>query len=137
MSNFTAANATTLLLVEDDIAQLELCALALEISGFAVLTAAGPVEAILMMGRNRPAQIDVAVLDYEMPVMNGCMLADDLRTRFPNLKIILHSGADDIPETEMASVDAYVPKGHGMAQLIEQVAALAEVSGRASPSRVA
>ena len=56
----------------------------------------------------------MAILDYEMPMMNGCVLADYLKARYPDLKIILHSGLLDIPENEMNSIGSVVPKGDGM-----------------------
>ena len=88
--------------------------------GFSVLTACGPVEAmsIIAAGTER---IDVAVLDYCMPIMNGCVLADRLRSHCPELRIILHSGATDIPRRQMKSVDAFVPKSDGVATLIAHV----------------
>jgi len=60
--------------------------------------------------------------------MNGCVLADYLRTRCPDLKIILHSGAVDIPETEMGSIDAFVAKADGVARLLQEVSTLAQSS---------
>jgi hypothetical protein len=56
-----------------------------------------------------------------MPVMNGCVLADYLKARYPDLKIILHSGLLDIPESEMSSVDSFVPKGGGIVRLLGEI----------------
>jgi len=70
------------------------------------------------------AGVDVAVVDYRMPAMNGCVLADFLRARHPDLRIILYSGESDIPEGEMSSVDAFVPKGSGVQPLLAQVSQL-------------
>ncbi len=125
MVDFNVAMQTTLLLVDDDIRQLELRALVLKTSGFTVLTAISPVEALAMVAQNCGRKVDVAVLDYDMPVMNGCVLADYLRAQYPDLKIILHSGSLDISEGEMSSVSAFVPKGDGVARLIEEVSVLA------------
>jgi hypothetical protein len=38
-----------------------------------------------------------------MAAMNGGILADYLKARYPDLKIILHSGALHIPESGMSS----------------------------------
>jgi len=130
MVDLKVALHTTLLLVDDDIEQLEVRALVLNMSAFTVLTASSPVEAITIMAQ-LPGPVDVAILDYEMPVMNGCVLADYLRARYPELGLILHSSAVDIPENEMGSIDALVPKGGGVAQLLEEVAMLAQL--RATP----
>jgi CheY-like chemotaxis protein len=118
--NFKLAIHTTLLLVDDDVRQLEMRAMVMKMSGFTVLTASSAVEAIALLSRAGNVEIDVAVVDYEMPVMNGCDLAHYLRGRYRGVKIILHSGAVDIPECEMGSVDAFVPKGEGIARLVEE-----------------
>jgi CheY-like chemotaxis protein len=108
------------LLVDDEPQQLELRAQVLRLCGFSVLTASGSVEAMTIISNGRE-RIDVAVLDYQMPIMNGCRLAERLRSCRPEVKIILHSGAIDIPRREMTSVDAFVPKNEGIATLIAQV----------------
>jgi CheY-like chemotaxis protein len=121
MVDFNVAMDTTLLLVDDDICQLELRSLVLKMSGFTVLTAATPIEALSLLAQPPGRKVNVAILDYEMPMMNGCVLADYLKARYPNLKIILHSGLLDIPESEMNSIDSLVPKGDGIARLLREV----------------
>jgi CheY-like chemotaxis protein len=44
--------------------------------------------------------IKVAVVDYDMPEMNGCALADRLRSICPD---ILHYGVSDVPQREMSN----------------------------------
>jgi CheY-like chemotaxis protein len=127
MLDFKAAIDTSLLLVDDDVDQLELHALVLKMSGFTVLTASSPVEAISMMAQHPKQKVHVAVLDYHMPVMNGCMLAEYLKSRYPALKVILHSGAVDIPKSQMSSVDVFVSKLDGLAPLLAQVSEFAQV----------
>jgi CheY-like chemotaxis protein len=124
MVDFDVAFHTTLLLVDDDISQLELRSLVLKASGFSVLTAASPIEALSLLAQSSGSQVNVAILDYEMPTMNGCVLAGYLKARYPELKIILHSGLIEIPETELRSVDILVPKGDGIARLLGEVSPL-------------
>jgi DNA-binding NtrC family response regulator len=133
MVDFDLAIRTTLLLVDDDTHQLRLRALTLKMSGFTVLGAGSPTQAISMMAH--PARkVDLVVLDYEMPEMNGCVLADYLRARHPELKIILYSGALAIPKGEMGSVDLFVPKGDGVQSLLARISELARP--RTPPVRV-
>jgi CheY-like chemotaxis protein len=66
-------------------------------------------------------EIEIAILDYHMPVMNGCVLADHLKSMNPELKIILYSGAIDIPQSEMKNVDAFISKGNCVRRLLSQV----------------
>ena len=96
-------------------------AVVLKISGLSVMTAANPSEAISVMAKHA---IDVAILDYEMPEMNGCMLADQIRARYRDIRNILYSGAFVIPENEITNVDVFVPKAWGGASPLAQVSEL-------------
>lgn len=132
MVDFNLAIQTTLLLVDDDTHQLELRALMLKMSGFTVLTTPSAVDAISILA-DSVCKVHLAVLDYEMPVMNGCVLADYLRARYPDLKIILYSGCVEIPEDEMGSVDVFVPKCNGVQSLLAHVSELTRVRALRRP----
>jgi DNA-binding NtrC family response regulator len=121
MLDFKAAINTTLLVVDDDIKQLELRALVLTMSGFNVLKASNPLDAIAILAQQGRGSVDVAVLDYEMPGMNGCLLADYIKTRYPEMRVLLHSGRIDIPMRDMANVDGFVAKGEGIDRLLDEV----------------
>lgn len=111
------------LLVDDDPGQLRMNALEIELYGWSVVTARGPIEAIATMAEET---IDLAVLDYNMPIMNGCALAKRLRSSFPDLTIVLHSAASDIPRWEMTHVDAFISKDDGLMGFLPQFAALVQ-----------
>lgn len=135
MADFNVSIDTTLLLVDDDSCQLKLRSLALKVSGFSVLTACSPIEALSLLAQPCARKVDVAILDYEMPTMNGCVLAGYLKARYPDLKIILHSGLLDIPESEMGSVDSFVPKADGLAGLLGEVSPSRNLSRVGSPQK--
>ena len=61
--------------------------------------------------------------------MNGCDLADLLKVIRPELKIILYSGATDVPRNEMTSIDTFVSKADGITALIAEVTELTQVGG--------
>ena len=108
------------LLVDDDIQPVELRAQVLRTCGFSVMAAYGPVQAMSIFAANTET-IDVAVLDYQMPIMNGGALADRLKSCRPELKIILYSGALDIPHRAMSNVDVFIPKSAGVATLVRHI----------------
>ena len=110
-----------ILLVDDEAQQLQLRASVMESCGFSVVTANGPIAAISEIEAETIKKTDVAVLDYNMPVMNGSVLAARLRAICPRLKIVLHSGAIDIPQSDLMNVDAYIPKCDGIERLIAKV----------------
>ncbi|HTF62979.1 MAG TPA: response regulator, partial [Edaphobacter sp.] len=67
----------------------KLSAYIIKLGGYSVVTATDPNTAITLAKRQRP---DLVIVDYEMPVMNGCTLADRLRVIMPRLHTILYSG---------------------------------------------
>ena len=121
MFNLKVAVRTTLLLVDDDIQQLDLLALTMTMSGFSVVTANSPIEAVSMMNEHCLRKIDVAVIDYDMPVMNGCVLAAYLKARYPKLKIVLCSGVLDISQDEKMRVDAFISQSDGIGALLSKI----------------
>jgi len=133
MINFKAAIHTTVLVVNDDVRQLELHALRMELSGFSVITAVGPGEAISIMNEASSRRVDVAVIDYHMPVMNGCILAVYLKTRYPQMKVVLYSGAIDISEDELTSVDAFISKSEGLGSLLVTITEVRQMGPEKSP----
>ena len=122
-----------ILLVDDEPQGLWLRAQVMKLYGFPVVTADGPIEAISLMTK-AAGRIDLAILDYDMPGMNGCDLPDQLRAICPRVKIILYSGAIDIPDNEMTSVDAFVSKDEGTSRLLAQIIQLAQIRTRVPPS---
>ncbi len=127
MSNSKLLTSPRILMVDDEIEQLRLRAQVIGMCGFTAITTNSPMEAIDIMTAKQRGAIDLAILDYNMPVMNGCALAQKLRAIYPELKTILHSGATDIPPSEMTSVDALIHKGDGIAPLLDQIVEFAQV----------
>jgi CheY-like chemotaxis protein len=95
--------------------------------GFPVHIADNPSDAIFMMAEEALEKVELVVLDCNMPGVNGCDLADLLKRMRPELKIILHSGASDISQNEMTSIDTFVSKTDGIPALIAEVAELTHV----------
>ena len=127
MRNLKLLTSPRILMVDDEIEQLKLRAQVIEMCGFAAITAYGPMEAIDIMTARQRGTIDLVILDYNMPVMNGCALAQKLRSIRPELKTILHSGSAGIPRSEMTSVDVLIHKGDGIAPLLKQIVEFARV----------
>ncbi|MCX6896800.1 MAG: response regulator, partial [Verrucomicrobia bacterium] len=81
-------------------------------------------EAVRLAETLRP---DLAVLDLEMPEMDGTRAAEVLREKIPGLRIIIVSVHDGPAWREMsraAGVDAFVPKHQLTAELPNQIRAL-------------
>ena len=81
----------TILLVEDELAILEMATTMLEGQGYTVRAAVTPGEAI-RMAREHQGEIDLLVTDVVMPEMNGRDLAKNLISLYPDLKRLFMSG---------------------------------------------
>ena len=84
-------------------------------SGFSVVTASTPIEAISLINEHCLREIDVAV------GMNGCVLAAYLKARCPELKIVSGSGVLDISQDEKMRVDAFISQSDGIGALLSKI----------------
>ncbi len=122
MISIQSLNQYVVLCIDDLEPTLRLSRAYLEKHGYYVLTATSGREGLRML-QSQP--VDVLVLDYEMPVMDGEAVAREVRRLYPNLPIILMSGyqgGDGWPVLQL--VDAYVPKLELPARLPKTVAGL-------------
>jgi two-component system cell cycle sensor histidine kinase/response regulator CckA len=81
----------TILLVEDEPAVRQLFAAALSRAGYKVLEARNGEEAVKLFEQHADS-IDLLLTDMRMPYMGGAELAQELRTRKSDLKLICISG---------------------------------------------
>lgn len=105
-----------ILCVDDEPDGLYLRRLILERSGYTVIASTHPARALDMMEQQH---VDVALIDYQMPQMNGAVLSAHMKKKTPRLKVIMFSGASDIPEEGLGSVDCFVSKGDGMPRVLK------------------
>ncbi len=87
-------NAERILLVEDETPLRELCATMLERLGYRVSSAAGGLEALVLV-REQRLEPDMVLTDVIMPGMGGAELAQKLRSQRPGLAVIFMSGYPD------------------------------------------
>jgi PAS domain S-box-containing protein len=87
----SSGGSETILLVEDDDEVRALTREVLQSNGYHALEARHPGEALLI-GERFPGAIDLLLTDVVMPQMNGCELADRLRTLRPPMKVLYMSG---------------------------------------------
>src|SRR5215475_2640840 len=92
----------------------------LEYGGYDVLSAGNGQQALDLFHSTDQA-VDVAIVDYELPGMNGFELAVRLKLRQPRLPILMISALT--PEVEEMSpfVDAAIEKGAPNREILEQL----------------
>jgi len=110
-----------LLCVDDEKMLVLLTARVLENNGYQVTALSNPLEAVDLFNREN---IELAILDYEMPEMSGTCLAAQLKSARSQLKIVLFTGVFPIPEPDLSFVDAVVHKSEGLEILLATVESL-------------
>ena len=95
---------TTVFYVDDNPKSSRLLTSVLEECGFRVITKNDPLEALALCQRT---SFDLALLDYEMPLMSGAKLAQEIKGLVPDVPVVLISARTTLPSTELAFVDAH------------------------------
>ena len=95
----------------------------LETFGYTVLTAPNGGKGLELASVH---PVDVVVVDYLMPEMNGQEVAIEMRQLRPQAPIIMLSGVGDIPEQALKSVDAFIAKDQLASHLLTAIAQLQE-----------
>jgi CheY-like chemotaxis protein len=106
------------LCVDDVELNLVLWTYILETHGCAVTSCASAIGTVDTFVRG---EFDLAIIDYDMPVMSGSQLAAQLKAARPKLKIILYTGPVNIKKRDLRFVDQMVRKGDGVSTLLTAI----------------
>ncbi len=111
----------TLLCVDDDSQCLAVRRLMLEAHGFNVVTSINPKQGLKLF---RAKRFDAAVLDYQMPGMNGAELAKAMKDVRSDVPVLILSGLIELPKTDEVYYDSFVSKGEAGHRLINELHSL-------------
>jgi len=125
-----------ILLVDDDADLLAVTGFALQQAGFLVVKAADGAAGLESFQRERP---DLAVLDINMPKLNGFELAQKLRERskIPILMLTARSEEEDVVRALSQGADDYLSKPFSPKILVARIRALLRRAGGAVEEAVA
>jgi CheY-like chemotaxis protein len=101
-----------ILIVDDDNINAMAAKSALERNGCLVQIASNPVKALEKYAREKDS-IDVVIVDYFMPSLNGGEAVQHLRKLNPEIKVILFSSAEEVQLRQIMGrypIDAYIHK---------------------------
>lgn len=109
------------LCVDDDQDLLDCEKAFLETFGYTVLTALSGRRGLELASIH---SVDVVIVDYVMPGMNGQEFAVKMKRLRPQAPIIMLSAAVGIPKQALSLVDAFIAKDHLSSQLLPMIAQL-------------
>ena len=98
------------LLVDDEQDFLDVMSQRIEAQGYQVETIADPREAIAVI---KDKKVDIAILDYMMPNIDGLTLATNIREINPTIPLIMFTAHPDyraLEGSEKLQVTAFIPK---------------------------
>jgi CheY-like chemotaxis protein len=108
-----------LLCIDDNEDVLECEREFLESFGYTVLTARSGGKGLELASIH---SVDVVIVDYFMPEMDGQAVAMEMRRLRPQAPIIMLSGAGEVPKEVLQCVDAFIAKDHLASQLLPAIA---------------
>ncbi len=128
-----ARRQKTLLCVDDNQSSLKICKMVLEDFGYRVLTASSGREGLEVFVSNA---IDAVILDYQMPEMNGELVAAEMKRTNPRIPILILSGWVALPESALLLVDEFVAKGDPVEFMLLAVQQVLSRNEKRKPVRV-
>jgi CheY-like chemotaxis protein len=113
-----SAATKTVLCVDDEKIGLRVRKIMLEGHGFKVLTATSGEQGLSLLDKN---EVDLVILDYYMPGMNGGDVAAEVRRRKPKVPIIFLSAYFSLPPAALELANAFITKGDPPDVLIDKI----------------
>jgi signal transduction histidine kinase len=110
-----------ILLVDDERSVRRTVALILERSGYEVLSAAGPCEALEL--RREAGDVDLIVTDVVMPKMSGPALVEKLEALYGARPVVFMSGYASAAQSKLGGHPGFLPKPFTPAELLAKVRA--------------
>jgi CheY-like chemotaxis protein len=117
-TNINFGRRCRILCVDDNALTIHLLSLILQQQGYDVLTSPDPITAIKVLEQGA---VDLALVDYEMPQMNGGELAAVVKCSGLATKAILFSGSPSVSPSDLTFVDRFVRKSEGVEAVLEAI----------------
>lgn len=107
-----------ILCIDDEVVGLSVRKMILQSQGYEVLTASSGPEGLDLFAVN---PVEIVVLDYSMPGMNGSQVAAELKRLKPQVKILLLTAYVDLPEDALKCIDKRCVKGVSPTSLLAEI----------------
>jgi CheY-like chemotaxis protein len=121
LSGYPELPSGVVLCIDDNEEVLECEKAFLESFGYTVLTARSGGKGLELASIHL---VDVVIVNYFMPGMNGHEVAVEMKRLRPQAPIIMLSGEADVPEQALKLVDAFIAQDRLASQLLSTIAQL-------------
>src|SRR3984957_6179320 len=111
-TNEVAPNDIRILIIDDDSVNSTLAKGVLQRHGYTVEIASSPMRALQKFARDIDC-VDLVLLDYFMPTLDGGQTVQHLRKLRPDIKVVLFSGAEEMHLRQIMKqhpIDAFIHK---------------------------
>ncbi len=131
----------TILLAEDNELNMEIATEILSMCGCEIMQAKNGKEAVALFRDSEPFSIDAILMDMQMPVMDGCTAAREIRATdradaasVPIIAVTANAFAEDIDKTTKAGMNSHISKPIAIDQLCATLSALIKNDPGESPA---
>jgi CheY-like chemotaxis protein len=111
--------------VDPDSCSAEARRLLLEESGYQVLIARNVRDGLELFAQQA---IDIALVDYEMPFMNGGLVAARMKGTKPSVPVMVFAANDHLAKDKLSSADAFVTEGEPWSMVLAKIDELVRLS---------
>ncbi|MCI7131644.1 MAG: response regulator [Lachnospiraceae bacterium] len=116
-------NDKTILVVDDDVMNLKVARFILEQADYSVITVASGMECLMTL---KSEQVDLILLDVEMPIMNGLQTLERIREyreyeKIPVMFLTADASKDTVMNAGKLEVAGYVKKPYVPQELLERI----------------
>ena len=111
--------------VDPDSCSAEARKLLLEESGYQVLVATNVKDGLELFAQHA---IDIALVDYEMPFMNGGLVAARMKGTKPSVPVMVFAAHGHLAKNKLSSADAFVTEGEPWSMVLAKVDELVRLS---------
>ena len=119
----------TILVIDDYQTSAAAWGLYLHNARYSVETAYTPEEGLQLFATQ---PVDLVLLDYAMPVIDGGKVAATMKRMKPGVPILMLSGVPRVAEQDLAYIDAFVQKGQEPAVVLKKIEQLLNPSQQAA-----
>jgi CheY-like chemotaxis protein len=123
------AGQKSLLCIDDHKPSLAGWCLYLQGAGYYVETSHSAEEGLQLFATH---PIDLVLLDYAMPEVDGGEVAATMKRIKPQVRIVMFSGVAEVPENARMHVDAFLQKGQHPTAVLQTIEELLRVEERAA-----